>query len=180
MALLLRDQNVNIAFGGMVFNTRPNLRQQIPGHFLGTQIDKVPHAVERLLASPRPVEAESTISPEYQKAHQHFLQEQAQLEARVWDLLRDAPISPIELARANRDFASSIIAALRLGDITYSGTDLHWVQALLTNYHYRIQPESLTDYISAYHQAAVETLDERGRILIDWLDDVLHADVETW
>lgn len=175
MAELLHEQGVNVAFGGMVFNNRPILRRRIPGHFLGTQIDQVPQAVERLINAPRVTGAANAVPDSYVRAHDEFIQHQAQMEARVWDLLRTVNITATELARANRDMANSIIAALRLGDIELVGTDLHWLQALLTNYHYRIKPGTLTDYLEAYHQAAAETLGPEGEPLIVWLEEIISS-----
>lgn len=174
MAQILSAQGVNIAYGGLVFNNRPRLRQFMPGHFLGTKIDRVAHAVERIIQSGTQVKAKHNVSSAYIDAHAHYVNELAQLEAHIWNTLRHAPIPPSDLARANRDFANSIGAALRLGDITLVGTDIHWFQALLTNMHYRLREQNLNQYMQAYLAAARATLDERGRVLIEWMESVLE------
>jgi hypothetical protein len=64
--------------------------------------------------------------------------------------------------------AQNILAALTLGDINFIGNDLTWIEGLLLNY--RLPTAALYHYLNLYTQAAKRHLDERGQLIIDWLD----------
>lgn len=36
-----------LAFGGLIFNLLPDLRERLPGHFLGESLDNIVHSVEQ-------------------------------------------------------------------------------------------------------------------------------------
>jgi hypothetical protein len=55
----------------------------------------------------------------------------------------------------------------------FLGTDIEWVTGLLGNY--RLPLEALHGYLQAYHQAAIEHLDERGQPIIAWLGKLLNG-----
>jgi methanogenic corrinoid protein MtbC1 len=52
MASSLERAGVRVAFGGLIFNLAPDLRQQISGHFLGETVDQALPAIDALLESP--------------------------------------------------------------------------------------------------------------------------------
>jgi hypothetical protein len=99
----------------------------------------------------------------------HFHDQRADIEARVWEAIQKVPIQRENLAVANLNLGRNIAAALTLGNVAFLGADLSWVEGLLANYH--IPPELLGVYLSTYHEAAARILDERGKLLLDWLED---------
>ena len=173
MATVLQQEGVTVAFGGLVFSSLSSLRARIPGHFLGSRLEDAPQMVEQLLASPRPYGQVVKASEPYRDALVHFLERQARIEATVWEQMADEGIRPNYLARANRDISRSIIAALSLGDISLIGTDMHWIEGLLMNYHYRLPKSKLHRYISAYTYACENAMSERGKIIVSWLQNIL-------
>lgn len=176
MADVLYKEDVPLAFGGLVFSALESLRNRIPGHFLGQSLEDAPILIEQLIASPRPIGETNHASDSYSDALQHFLERQAKLESIVWDLMVDVDVRPNYLARANRDLSRSIIAALTLGDITLIGNDMHWIEGLLMNYHYRMPQAALRRYVEAYRDAATEALNGRGLIIVNWLQQILITD----
>ncbi len=175
MAEVLQREGVPLAFGGLVFSSMKSLRNRIPGHFLGGTLEDAPSVVESLINSPRDY-AEAVYATEtYQAALVNFLERQARLESVVWELMADVDVRPNYLARANRDLSRSIVAALTLGDIQLIGHDMHWIEGMLMNYHYRMPKDALYTYVGAYHQAAQETLGEKGDMISDWLKAVLET-----
>ena len=168
MAKLLHEERVVTAYGGAVFNYMPNLCNMMPGYFLGTKIEQVPHMVEQLLTNPPPMPAYDQASDKYKIALEHFLDQQAVLNARLWKLMDDTPHQQY-LKNANRELGQNIIAALTFGDMNLMQTNLDWIHGLLVNYHFRMPEQILQAYIKQYSLAADETLDDRGQVIKDWL-----------
>lgn len=167
MAAFLRDQNIPVAFGGLIFNLMPALQTRIPGHFLGERLEETPHVVENLMTFAPPTPEPEPVSPEYHTALAHFRQQQSQIEAHMWQKFRQAEMPYEHFVNANRHMASNIVAALTLGDMDYVGTEIAWLEQLLANY--RWPPGTLQRYLAAYHEAAVLYLNGRGRPIINWL-----------
>jgi DNA-binding transcriptional MerR regulator/methylmalonyl-CoA mutase cobalamin-binding subunit len=166
-ALALQRQRVRLAYGGLVFNLLPALRQRIPGHFLGESLDSAVQVVERLLSSPLPAPKAEAVSEAYQQALEHYRERRALIEAHVWRVMESKGMSRGYITVANTNLASNIMAALALGDMAFVGVDIDWVAGLLSNH--RLPVHLLRDYLGVYHQFAKSNLDDRGAPIIDWL-----------
>lgn len=171
LATFLQQQRVPLAYGGAPFNGRPELRARIPGHFLGEQTQQAPQAVQQVLAAPWLLPPIEEASEAYRQALNSYREHQPQIEAQVWDTLRSIDIPHAHLTIANMNVARNLTAALELGDLDLIGRDVTWIEGLLRGH--RIPTETLQRYLEAYARAARTCLDERGRLLIDWLDAVL-------
>lgn len=169
MAKLLKRENVVTAFGGAVFNQIPKLQSKMPGHFLGLKIEQVPYMVEQLLINPPPLQPYTQADEVHKVALDHFLDSQASIDALVWKYMADSPYQQY-LKNANRELGQNIVAALVFGDINLIQANLDWIQGLLVNYHFRMPDNVLKAYIEAYRKAAIESLDERGAIILNWLN----------
>jgi hypothetical protein len=95
------------------------------------------------------------------------------IEALVLQTFAGDEIRADYLALANVALARNLVAALRLGDINFMGSDLEWVEGLLENF--RLPLDQLEAYLRAYRSAVGTELDRRGRPIFDWLDRVLGA-----
>jgi MerR family transcriptional regulator, light-induced transcriptional regulator len=169
MAHLLNQDHVPLAFGGLIFNYLPALRSRIPGYFLGDRLDMTPQVVEQLLMSPRqispaPVQGTGELP---QQALYHYQEQQALIEARVWELMKTQNIVPDHLAYANTQLSRNIKAALALGSIEFAGANITWIEGLLVNY--RLPAEQLQHYLKAYYEAARLHLGQQGQMIVDWL-----------
>jgi len=149
------------------------LRERVPGHFLGEQLEAAPQMVESLMAAPRPVPAPETIPDLYLQALEHFEERQSFVEARVIDSLHAAGYAHKHLVLANRELGLNISAALALGDMDFLGTGIGWVTGLLGNWQLPI--ESLYGYLYTYRQSVMEQLDERGQPISNWLGQLLNG-----
>jgi hypothetical protein len=166
-AQVLQQENVPLAYGGLIFNLLPALRQRIPGHFLGERVELAPQVVEQLLTSPHPVPKAQAVSETYKQALAHYQERRMLLEADVWRRLEAAEIPLAYLSLANEEFAHNVVAALTLGDLDFLAADISWIEGLLANY--RISKESLGHYMKTYYQAAQVHLDKEGSPIVDWL-----------
>lgn len=170
MAQMLQQEHVALAFGGAVFTYLPALRARIPGYFLGEHLDHTAQVVEQLLLSPRlaPPPSGMMASAAYQQALDHYREQQALIEAQVWQSMKTEQIAHERLAKANHKLARNIIAALILGDIEFVGPNVTWIQGLLINQQMPV--EQLHHFLKAYCQAAQQHLAEPGQIIVNWLN----------
>jgi DNA-binding transcriptional MerR regulator/methylmalonyl-CoA mutase cobalamin-binding subunit len=176
MAQLLGQERVPVAFGGMVFNLVPALRDRIPGHFLGERLENAPQVVGRLMVTPL---LHPPVEPVLETCHQasgHYRERQAHIEVRLGQVLRPTGIAHEYLNKANTELGRNILAALTLGDMDFLGTDIDWLECLLRDY--TAPADSLHSYLHAYYRAAKEHLDERGQLIVDWLAELIDHNVK--
>lgn len=172
LARLLERSGTPLAYGGLIFNLLPALRDRIPGHFLGDRLDLVPQTVETLLTAPRPPEPVVPVDEQYDQAREHFGQQESLIQAGLVQARTSVGAEPQHLALAHRELAVNIDAGLALGDLGFVGTDLDWLKGLLGNRGQSTAP--LREYLVTYHQAAREHLDERGEPIVAWLEHVIR------
>lgn len=176
MSRVLGAMRTPLAFGGRIFNRLPELRARMPGYFLGERLDEAAPNIEQWLTSSsalQPVTEVAPIPEECRQALQIYRENQSVIEAEVWQEFGAANLPPSCLNDNNRFLAHSVAAALSLGDLNYLNTDVAWGEKLL--YYYSLPPELLGDYLRIYRRAAEAHLDERGKPILDWLDDQIKA-----
>jgi DNA-binding transcriptional MerR regulator len=165
IARLAAQEQILLAYGGGILE-QASLRERIPGHYLGTNLEDVPRQVERLLSSPPPHPPVTTLSDVYRQALAHYddrqLQIEGELATRQPNLAREA-----WFRMANRELARHITAALALGEIGLLDDSMAWLQGM--GQGEAVPAAVLDDYISAYGQAAREHLDDRGGPVLAWL-----------
>jgi len=171
MAQVLQKENVALAYGGGIFNHLPDLRNRIPGHFLGERLDMAPQVVDQILTSRLPSPSALAPSEAYMQALAHFREQWPTIEAHTWQTLNQNGISDAHLTQANQSISRNISAALTLGDMAYLGREIEWVGGLLFNY--QLPTELLGHYLRAYHQALLTHMDERGEPIVTWLGELL-------
>jgi len=167
---VLHPLNVPAGYMGAVFNMLPALRDRIPGHFLGEELEEAVVTLEELLSLP----SQPMTLPAPVEAYQHsvfrFREAQASIEADVWRLMNLDSGQYDQLSAANERLGDVIVAALRLGNIRLLGTQLEWLQCLLD--YQCFDPDLLRQYVAAYHEAAESRLDNRAAMVTDWLSDL--------
>lgn len=177
MAQILHKEGVALAYGGLIFNLLPALRERIAGHFLGERLESAPEFVEGLMTSPRPQPPVEGIPEGYREALEYFQEHQGLVEAKLIQSLNGLEIPPRHLSLANRELALNIDAALSLGNMDYLGADMHWIANLL---EYREMPGGmLHDYLEAYHQAVKDQLDDRAELILTWLENMIKENGQT-
>lgn len=170
-ALFLQAQGVQLGYGGAIFNHLPELRQRIPGHFLGTRIEEALDAIEELLIHPVPAPASRPPSLPYQAVLSVFREKQRFIEAEAWKLLQESGLPYERLRLTNFYFSRAIEAALRLGDIRFVEREIDWAGGLIANYDYSI--EQLQVFLQAYQSVLREQLAGKGSLIVDWLEERL-------
>ncbi len=173
VARYVRDIGVPLAFGGYIFNAVPDLTHRIPGHFLGTALDKVPFVIEQLIQSPPPLPDHEPVSTAYREAWAYFRERSGIIEMEVWQNFGAAGNGSGE-ADITPYLTQNILSALKLGNLDYIGPNLLWIEGMLHNHH--MSPDVLCRFLKTYHQAARRHLDRpSGQIVVQWLADVVEA-----
>lgn len=171
MARLLQERRIPLAYGGRIFNNIPAIRQRIPGHFLGQQMEDIPHVVARLLNSRPATPVALPVSPDYEQALLHYTRYQPVIEASLWHKVSDMGMPQLELVRANQNMAQHIKAALKLGDLNFISSDLAWLSDLLFNYE--IPHAWLQRYLVAYSEVIATEINGQGVPILNWLGQLL-------
>lgn len=173
MADLLLSNDINLAFGGGIFNHQPDLAARIPGYFLGPDLAHVPAQITSLLPQaplPAPV---PPIAPVYAAAMAHYRERIPLINAEIRRILQGHGIPEANLEMANQRLSQGIMDALFLGDIEFMSAELNWVAGLLN--HYATGPDELHTYLQTYLQALKNHLDDQGALIVNWLSEQLAA-----
>ncbi len=173
MAEFLNQKGMTVAFGGLIFCQQPSIIQHIPGHYLGDKLEEAPKMLEQIVNTARSFGHVAPVSTIYHETLQYYIAQKPKLEVAVWERMSESGIRPNALDQANNHLGKHITAALTLGDITLLGTSLNWIEELLVMYHHPLAKESLFPYLKAYVEAATQMLDERGKIIVNWLNTML-------
>ena len=173
-ALFLKDLNVQLGYGGAIFNQLPELQQRIPGHFLGKNIEGAIQVIEDLLIR-RPTTPDYVpLSEEYQAALDFFHEKQSLIEADVMCVQEDDCFVSERMRLTQFRLSRAIDAALRLGDIHAIDPEINWARGLIANYAY--EPESMHHFLVAFRRALRKHLDGRGQLIMDWLEGVIEGE----
>jgi MerR family transcriptional regulator, light-induced transcriptional regulator len=170
---LIRDQ-VQVAYGGRVFNTVPTLRKRIPGHFLGETIDESLQMVDQLLQSPRSIPDVEVTSPAYLQLAQDFKEKRGLVESSILDEYKARGVSSTYIDIANLHLGNELISAFELGDVDYLTADMTWLKGLLTRNN--IPPEQLNPYLIAYGESVRRTMNGYSVIFTNWINAIIQED----
>jgi DNA-binding transcriptional MerR regulator len=174
MANTLQKLDLLVAYGGRIFNLLPEIRDRIPGLFLGEVLEEAPAAVAYFL-SHTILQNQVQEPPElYKRIFQSFQSQLVDIESAIWDEIMGTGIPFMQLALANANMAQNIMAALTLGEISFLGYDLQWIRDLLHNHD--IPDEILNRYVSTYANAVSSELDHGGELISDYLISLLNHD----
>lgn len=170
MAKLLQHKRTPVGYGGYVFTEIPDLRQHIPAHFLGEEIEQALETVEELIPIPPPIPTVDLLSQSYRTALAQFQDQLPAINAQVTAEMRQYQMYGSHLSTANLNLARGIMAALKLGDISLLQTDIDWVQGLLENH--QIPVEKLQRYMQVYYDVTKAHLNDEASPVLEWLNEL--------
>jgi DNA-binding transcriptional MerR regulator len=165
-ALALSSQDISVAFGGRIFNIRPELCYSISGYFLGTDLSSALDQIEVLLNKKLRLSQPRAASPSYLAAYQAFISKRGQIELRLREQIKPLSMGPDNLKTGLHFLGENITAALQLGDMAYVSGEIDWLKELL-QFH-DAQPEQLIHFIQAYSDAVKKTISGQGQPIIEW------------
>ncbi|MBI5950261.1 MAG: MerR family transcriptional regulator [Chloroflexi bacterium] len=166
-AQALTNLRVPVGYGGRIFNLLPELKQRIPGYFLGDSVTAALETVESLLQAKVKSHPPTTPTQEYLEAHRTFTAGRFHIESAVIEAARSIPISVEGLATGIQSLGDNIAAALQLGDMEYVTNEMDWLKTLLQT-HPRPAQE-LADFMEIYSRAVDKHINGQGEPIKEWL-----------
>ena len=160
----LEGLETRLAYGGPIFHRIPELRQNIPGAYLGDDLKKVVAAIEDILRSP--AGAVQPVHPDLPPYLEQLRTQMPVIESRVNAAMENYPLI---LSAPNHYISRYIFSAIQLGDISYLMSDLEWAYGLLTNF--KMPADMLVDFLHTYAQAIEDAVDSTAGPLVDWLHE---------
>ncbi len=170
IAELLGTQGIQLAYGGRIVSLVPEIRQTLPGHFLGNTLAEAPAMVEALLSGGPPSPTPNKPSVQYRKAREAFDSHLAAILAEVVADLNGS-IEHQLLTEVNTTFSAELQGAMLLGDMNLLGSDIAWVEGLINNRG--VKPELLRQYLQAFSRAVARQMGGSGRPVQDWFERTL-------
>jgi hypothetical protein len=167
-ARLLQNRGVPLAYGGLIFNRIPRLREPIPAHFLGESIAEAVSTIEQLATAPLALPAAASLDDTRETLIRLYHEKRPRIELAVTERLRQDGVQINGLEERNTFLGNGLAAAFELGDPAFLEADLAWLQGLLANRH--ISAVSLSPYLAAYSQAVRAELGVAGAPITAWLD----------
>ncbi len=172
----LHQKDVPVAFGGGIFNRLPDLRQRVPGHFIGPTLDRAAEAVGSFLVGP-PQTPGWEAGPEiYEGAVSQYQDSQLAVQARAWDHLRETDLHPESLRWISKGFSDALLAALGFGDIELLSEYVDWLHHMKSQRH--PSDRILQVLLEAYRDAVQAHLNEHGAPIVQWLERQAESPTE--
>ncbi len=168
-----QDEPIKLAYGGLIFNHRPSLRQRIPGFFLGETFEEAVEVVESIISGTVEAKPIEPVPEPYREALEHYLAQQVLIDSTAWGEMKSMPIAYEHIKNANYHLSQNIIAALTFGEVDLLDEELNWLEKLLTNHG--LQKNNIGPYMAVHQRASQAHLDERGQPLLNWLAETVEA-----
>ena len=173
IAIELTTENIVVGYGGRIFSLLPELRNIIPGHFLGNDLNGSIIKIEQLLHNPHKVSETSPLVQKLLPYLQNFRTALPSIEKHLHETIGAHP----ELHSVPSQYLSEgILAALKLGDISLLNSDLDWVRGLLLNF--KTPDHLLHDFLQFYYQAVDAVMGSQGAPILNWLQNKIDRIVE--
>lgn len=166
-AAILARKRVRVAYGGRVFNQIPDLRQRIPGEFLGEEVDGCLDRIEELLARPEAAHKPGELRPNL--LAQTYLNRRPEIEAALLRAVAGQGDAAVDLTIANSYFGGALAAALEFGNVDYLAADMEWLRFVLTRPGMPFRTSRA--YFMAYAAAMREVMGSRGDELAGHLEE---------
>jgi MerR family transcriptional regulator, light-induced transcriptional regulator len=170
-ALTLQGQGIPLAYGGLVFNRVPGIRERIPAYFLGESLEEAMYLIERLVIAPAAYPTAISMVETHRALANLYREKRFLIERALFEELQKVDLPREHISEANLFFGNGLSAALELGNPAFLETDLEWIKSLLSGRHIYI--ESLSSYLAAYSYAVRKEMGNIGAPIIDWIGSYL-------
>lgn len=171
VARLFQARGKALAYGGLIFNRVPGLRERIPAHFLGEGLEDAIRNIERLVAAPAPFPTEIHVDEPLQALVRLYMEKRPGIELALIKKLQEGKLPVDNIDAANTYFGNSLYAALMLGDPAFLEIDLDWVSHLFSGQN--SSEARLFTYLGVYKDAVNDELGEVAAPFIHWISSYL-------
>ncbi len=176
VALEFYKHHVPLAYGGLIFNHVPELRQRISATFLGESLEAAVDKIEQLLQSPA-IPSPIQVDEKYIALAHSFRLSRPLIEKELYPVLQKHCIQIENLEEFNTYFGTKRDAALELGDPAFMEGEMTWIKGLFTSHH--LPEEQLISYLRIYSRHLQAVLGESGSPITQWIDQYVHHNQKT-
>ena len=131
MSELIVGQRVPVAFGGRIFNLSETIRRGVPGRFLGQDLIQAGIRAEGLLVDPGHLNGPYPPSNSYRDLIARYRANLHQISAKVLSGDNGTPPDWARFGRPSFSLTSSMMSALRFGDLGLIALEAEWVYTFL-------------------------------------------------
>lgn len=163
----LVNKKIPVAFGGRIFNLRPNMIDSIPGFFLGKDVGSAIGEIENILGSKNLLKSAKAASQGHIAALQAYTSRRSKIESTIKEMLAPLAISPDDINTGIHFLGDQITAALQLGDMSHVSAEVDWLRMLLASH--ATHPEQLVNFMEVYAQAVDININGQGKPISEWL-----------
>jgi len=171
VALALQKQGLLVAYGGLIFNRVPRLRERIPAYFLGENLADAMLQIERLAAAPAAFPTIISTDEALRALSGVYREKRPQIEMALFRKLPKDGLRIDHLEAANSHLGNGLSAALDLGDPAFLEGDLEWVKRLLLGR--QIPVDQILTYLHAYNHSLQKELGENAVPITGWISSYL-------
>lgn len=171
-AILFQKLHIPLAYGGLIFNSIPDLRKKIPASYLGETLEAGIDQIERLLNQPVVFYNRVEDVNNHQAIAAIFRSKLPRIEANLLSLFTSESITSDNMNTINVFFAASLGAALDFGNPSFLEHDLEWVKRLLVDR--MIPTDQLIPYLSTYQQSVSLEMGNDGTLITGWITSYLE------
>lgn len=155
--------SLRLAYGGLVFIRLPELREDLPGAYLGDDLKQAVGVIEKILSAPP-----AKLQAFHPKMPAYLEELRAKLPYIETHLSTAFDEIPLLLSAPTNYISRYLISAIKLGDLDYLHSDLEWAYGLITNF--QIPGDLLLQFVNRYRQAVLEVMGESAAPLVRWLE----------
>jgi len=168
LARRLTAHNVQVGFGGRIYNLQPALIRRTNGHYLGATLDISMDEIQACLTRPAESPAVEEPSQEYVTALEYFKSHRQQIEVTLFQAIHRNKFSSESLQTSTQFLGDNLIAALQLGDLSFMDGEIDWVRSLLKSNN--IPEQVLNAYMQLFTDAVAQNINGAGKPIANWLE----------
>jgi len=165
-ATALTARKIKVAYGGRIFNLRPEITTFIPGYHLGNSVPASINEIGIILNGKRKLVRIKSASQEYVSAHQFFLSKRNDIEQTLRVLIPPLRVSSEDFQNGMHFLGDNIAAALALGDMNCVSDEMDWIKYLLHAYNH--PDEELIHFMDSYAKAIDKHINGSGKPILAW------------
>ena len=168
LARRLTAHNVQVGFGGRIYNLQPALIHRTNGHYLGATLDVSIDEIQARLTRPTKSHAVEEPSQEHITALEYFKSHRQQIEVTLLQSIRRNNFSSESMEASTQFLGDNLIAALQLGDLALMDGEIDWVRSLLKSNN--IPEQVLNAYMRLFADAVSQNINGAGKPITNWLE----------
>ena len=169
IAQVTLESGIPVGYGGRIFNILPQLRQRMPGYFLGEALETALAGIEMLISEDLPMPKGVPAGEVLTAAAEALMRAGDAIAFDVKQRMAALNVGATYVDTALLYTHQQLLAALSLGDINLMQGELAWVEGLLE--HRRVDPALLLAFWRAYRDAVLRHTGVQGQVIADWLAD---------